>query len=255
MTDDIFSNLGANLGITTFNTWDTILEAIRDKCGSTLEFKDEVIIDKLTRQILPFFSKYKPKSEYIIVHKEDIVSYEPKLKYKLNKPFINQVLSVHMPSNLGFIHNNYLELSGYSGSSLEDILISENYTQMFKTILPTNSWKFHSPNELEVALTNTQTHEVTRNNLNYPSILVELGVVHTDITTIDPQQFNIFKNLCVGYMMMAIGTLRNEVNGVNTPMGSIQTNGQEIKADGERIWQESKQSLDELPHTDPIHFF
>ena len=138
-------------------------------------------------------------------------------------------------------------LRGFGGTSIEDFLIARNWNDIQKMIIPEKSWRFIPPARLEIieAAAVTQIYD----------IIIRYNTVHPDPSSINPTMFEDFKEMCAGYMMVTIGTIREKTNGLSTPTGTFESNGTTIKQDGMLILQELKQRLINTPPDQMLHIW
>lgn len=222
----------------TTQTWQTVIDHIKDKCGVIGQFErsDEAIIHTIKTQILPFYSIYDGYPQYCRLTSADVISQNPTRVYSTSK--IKQLISVRniMMSEYLYLGNLGEDtLMGYGGTTTEDFLISRNWADINKLILPERSWKFIPPARLELI-------DLAGLTMIY-DMVVEFNTVHPDPSSINPTMFEFFKDMCAGYMMMTIGTIRTKIDGLSTPTGTINTNGQQLKQDGETLLRETKDKL------------
>lgn len=222
----------------TTQTWQTVIDYIKDKCGVIGQFErsDEAIIQTIKTQILPFYSIYDGYPQYCRLTSADVISQNPTRVYSTSK--IKQLISVRniMMSEYLYLGNLGEDtLMGYGGTTTEDFLISRNWADINKLILPERSWKFIPPARLELI-------DLAGLTMIY-DMVVEFNTVHPDPSSINPTMFEFFKDMCAGYMMMTIGTIRTKIDGLSTPTGTINTNGQQLKQDGETLLRETKDKL------------
>lgn len=222
----------------TTQTWQTIINHIKDKCGVIGQFErsDESIISTLKEQVLPFYSIYDGYPQYCRLTSADVISNSPARVYSTSK--IKQLISVRniMMSEYLYLGNLGEDtLMGYGGTTTEDFLISRNWADINKLILPERSWKFIPPARLELI-------DLAGLTMVY-DMIVEFNTVHPDPSSINPTMFEFFKDMCAGYMMMTIGNIRTKIDGLSTPTGTITTNGQQLKQDGETLLRETKDKL------------
>ena len=222
----------------TTQTWQTIINHIKDKCGVIGQFErsDESIIATLKEQVLPFYSIYDGYPQYCRLTSADVISNSPARVYSTSK--IKQLISVRniMMSEYLYLGNLGEDtLMGYGGTTTEDFLISRNWADINKLILPERSWKFIPPARLELI-------DLAGLTMVY-DMIVEFNTVHPDPSSINPTMFEFFKDMCAGYMMMTIGNIRTKIDGLSTPIGTITTNGQQLKQDGETLLRETKDKL------------
>lgn len=225
-------------GTGTTQTWSTIIQHIKNKCGviGTFEYSDEAIVAELKTQVMPFYSIYDGYPEYQILTAADIVSTFPSRIYACKAP--TQIISISdvIQSEYMYLTNMGQDaLKGFGGTSIEDFLLARNWNDIQKMILPEKTWKFIPPARLEVI-------DVAGMNQVY-DLVIRYNTVHPDPSSINPTMFDDFKELCAGYMMVTIGTMREKTNGLSTPTGTFESNGTTIKQDGQQILLDLKQRL------------
>lgn len=237
-------------GTGSTQTWQTVIEHIKNKCGviGTFEYSDEAIVAELKKQVLPFYSIYDGYPQYQVLTTADIISQMPSRMYACKTPTqIISVSEVYQPEYMYLTNMGTDALKGFGGTSVEDFLISRNWNDIQKLIMPEKSWRFIPPARFEVI-------DVAGVNQVY-DIVIKYNTVHPDPSSINPTMFEDFKEMCAGYMMMTIGTLREKTNGLSTPTGTFESNGTTIKQDGVQILQELKQKLISTPPDQMLHIW
>lgn len=237
-------------GTKTIQTWQTIIEHIKNKCGviGTFEYSDEAIVAELKKQVIPFYSIYDGFPEYQVLTTADIVSNSPTRIYACNTPNqIISVLEVYQPEYMYMTNMGQDALKGFGGTSIEDFLLARNWNDIQKMIMPEKSWRFIPPTRLEIieVMGVMQTYD----------LVIKYSTVHPDPSSINPTMFEDFKEMCAGYMMMTIGTIREKTNGLSTPTGTFESNGTTIKQDGVQILQDLKQKLVSTPPETMIYLW
>ncbi len=237
-------------GTGTTQTWQTIIQHIKNKCGviGTFEYSDEAIVAELKTQVMPFYSIYDGYPQYQVLTSEDIISSHPTRMYACKTP--SQIVSVSeviLPEYMYLTNLGQDALRGFGGTSIEDFLIARNWNDIQKMIIPEKSWRFIPPARLEIveAAAVTQIYD----------IVIRYNTVHPDPSSINPTMFDDFKEMCAGYMMVTIGTIREKTNGLSTPTGTFESNGTTIKQDGMLILQELKQRLINTPPDQMLHIW
>ena len=240
-------------GTGTIQTWQTVIEHIKNKCGviGTFEYSDEAIVAELKKQVLPFYSIYDGYPEYQILNASNIVSYQPTRIYACQAS--TQIISIQdviLPEYLYLTNLGEDTLRGFGEVSLDDFLISRNWMDMQRSILPEKTWRFIPPNRLELI-------DVASSSMNQyiMDIIIRYNTVHPDPSSINPTMFDDFKEMCAGYMMMTIGTMREKTNGLSTPTGTFESNGTTIKQDGVQILETLKQRLVTTPPDTMIYLW
>lgn len=237
-------------GTGTNQTWTTIIQNIKNKCGviGTFEYSDEAIVSELKQQVMPFFSIYDGYPAYQILTEQDIVSTFPTVIYNCSTPTqIIKVDEVIQPEYLYLTNMGQDVLKGFGGTSLEDFLISRNWNDMQKLIMPEKSWRFIPPNRIEII------NVATLSKLY--DLVIRYNTVHPDPSSINPTMFEDFKEMCTGYMMITIGTIREKTNGLSTPTGTFESNGTTIKQDGQQLLEALKQKLIATPPDQMIYLW
>lgn len=229
-------------GTQTTQTWTTIIQHIKNKCGviGTFEYSDEAIVAELKTQVIPFYSIYDGYPEYQILTTNDIISSFPTRIYACKTP--TQIISISdviLPEYMFMTNLGEDALKGYGGTSLEDFLIARNWSDAQQMVIPGKSWRFIPPARLEII----ESAGITQ----VFDIVIRYNTVHPDPSSINPTMFEDFKEMCAGYMMVTIGTMREKTNGLSTPTGTFESNGTTIKQDGMQILAELKQKLISTP--------
>lgn len=237
-------------GTGSTQTWQTIIDHIKNKCGviGTFEYSDEAIVAELKTQVIPFFSIYDSYPAYQILTTGDIISSFPTRVYACKTP--TQIISINevvLPEYMYLNNIGQDALKGFGSLDIDDFLISRNWNDMQKTILPEKTWRFIPPARLELIDVAGLT--------SIFDIVIRYNTVHPDPSSINPTMFEDFKDMCAGYMMMTIGTIREKTNGLSTPTGTFESNGTTIKQDGMQLLELLKQKLITTPPDTMIYLW
>lgn len=234
----------------TTQNWTTIINYIKKRVGvvGQFEFSDEAIVAEIKEQIMPLYSIYDGYPQYDVLTSADVISENPSRIYSLNR--VKQIISVR-----DIIKNEYLylgnlgedTLKGYGGTSIEDFLLSRNYNDMNKLILPVDTWKFVPPARLEI-IDLAGLYQVY-------DMVIAYNTVHPDPSSINPTLFDKFKDLCAGYFMLVIGNIRARVGSISTPTGTVELNGDALKQEGDTLLREVKEKLITTPPDQLIYMW
>lgn len=232
-------------------SWANIISAIKLNCGviDQFEFSDEAIIDILKEHVMPFYSIYDGKPMYHRLSESNLLSYYPSKIYKLDAP--TKIISIKkvIQSEYQYLSNlGDNQLFGFGGAGIEDYLISRNYNDMHRSIIPVRSWKFLPPNRFEMIDINTFENDY--------DIVLELNIVHSDPSSVNPTLYDIYlKAMCVGYMKVLVGTIRKQVTTLSTPTGTIEISPDELKQEGMQELQELKTNIKTMVPPETMIYF
>ena len=126
-------------GTKTIQTWQTVIEHIKNKCGviGTFEYSDEAIVSELKKQVIPFYSIYDGFPEYQVLTTADIVSNSPTRVYACKTPNqIISVLEVYQPEYLYLTSMGQDAMKGFGGTGIDDYLLARNWNDIQKMIMP-----------------------------------------------------------------------------------------------------------------------
>ena len=237
-------------GTQSTQNWSTVINHIKNKCGviGTFEFSDEAIVAELKTQVMPFYSIYDGYPAYQTLTTADIISTFPTRVYACKTPTqIIAVSNLYLPEYMYLTNLGQDSLRGFGGTSIDDFLIAKNWNDIQKMVIPEKSWKFIPPARLEII----ESAGITQ----IYDIVIKYDTVHPDPSSINPTMFEDFKELCAGYMMLVIGTMREKTNGLSTPTGTFETTGTVIKQEGQQILTELKQKLITTPPDQMLHLW
>jgi hypothetical protein len=235
----------------TWSNWDNLLSYIKLHLGSSvnnIEFTDEEIINIIDEHVLPEFSKYNPLLRYYVMYEfQNIISRSPALVFQF-KNFKYKILNVNRLIRKPTVMDitQYYNLQQTSGD-LTDMLIAQNSFSATKDFISQDTWRFFSPDKLQMV----------RGSNNYGSamdFICELNCVHKDPSTIDPDQYNLFRDLSLATVFIAIGRIRKKFNSFNTPQSTIDINADEIFQEGMQLRDKTIQELEDLPPDNYVYF-
>jgi len=235
----------------TWSNWDNLLSYIKLNLGSTVnnvEFSDEEIIGMIEEHVLPEFSRYVPLQRYYIMYEfRNIISRSPALVFQF-KNFKYKILHVNRlirkPTVLDI--TQYYNLQQTSGD-LTDMLIAQNAFSMMQDFVSQDTWKFFAPDKLQII----------RGSNNYGSVMdfiVDVGCVHKDPSTVDPDLYTLLRDLSLSTVFINIGRIRKKFSSFNTPQSQVDVNADEIFQEGMQLREKTIQELEELPPENYLWF-
>ena len=235
--------MGFGLEIEGQQSWNNVIETVKMHCGAIgqFEYSDEALINLIKTQIMPYYSVYDSYPIYQRLTTADIITDFPTRVYKL-KDTATKIISIRNIISSEYMHlGNLVEnsLFGFGGSSIEDYLISRNYSDMQKAIIPVKTWKFLPPNRIEFILLATLSD-------NY-DMIIELNTVHPDPSSINPTLYDKFLDMCIGTIKVAVGTIRSQITSLSTPTGTIEITPDQLNQEGMDLLMRTKDGLKMTP--------
>ena len=235
--------MGFGLEVEGQQSWNNVIENIKIQCGAIgqFEYSDEAIIKLLKTQVMPFYSVYDSYPVYQRMTTADILSDFPTRVYKLHDT-ATKIISVRNIISSEYMHlGNLVEnsLFGFGGHSIEDYLISRNYSDMQKSIIPVRTWKYIPPNRIEFIQLATISDDY--------DFIIELNTVHPDPSSINPTMYDKFMDMAVGYMKLSVGTIRSQITSLSTPTGTIEITPDQLKQEGQDLLLRVKEALKMTP--------
>ena len=231
----------------TWSNWSNLLDYIKLNLGASvnsIEFTDQEIINIIKNHVLPEFSRYVPYEMYYLLYENtDAIQSYPFYIYQINTDkIILRVNSLIRKPNL-------LDLSQYyniqqNGGDITNYLITMNTVTMASDVIPQDTWKFRSPNKLEV-IKGSNNYGVSND------FIVTLDCVHPDPSTIDVDQYKLLKNLALAEIQIYLGKVRTKFQTFNTPQAQVDLLASELLQEGKELKDRTIQELDELT---PDHF-
>lgn len=244
-------------------TYNNLLSSIKRSLGSKLnllEMSDDEIIDGIKEDIIPFFSQYSPLKKYCVIGPNQLIPFipfsgNPKWSYLLPIDLEEYVIDIidcyiNNSNNLfsGTKYNggisgsvNVFEpgVSGVLGSGLVDVGINNEYADMISSFSSANTWELIPPKTI-----------VFDSKVEYG--IVVYNTIHTELNTILPDYFHrLFKPLCIANVKLWIAALRSKYENIETPMGQLRLNWQQLEQEAQQTIERITQELQNIP---PDHF-
>jgi len=227
----------------TWSNWTNLLSYIKLNLGASvnnLELSDDEIISIIQEHVLPEFSRYIPYEKYYLLYENDhVIQYDPFMIYQI-KPITHKILRISQIIRKPSI----LDLSQYyniqqNGGDITNYLITMNTVSMAGDVVPQDSWKFIAPDKIQV-IKGANNYGVS------DDFIILADCIHTDPSTIDPDQYRLLKDLALAEIMIYLGKIRTKFSNFNTPQAQINVTAQELLQEGQQLKQQTLQQLDEL---------
>lgn len=243
--------------------WNNVLSYIKLELGAglnLLEFSDEDIIENLKDHVLPYFSQYIPyKAEILLQPSMRIYTGPGENKWKYKIPldpglYITDIYDVYINTSMYNDHDfdpfygtkysrnnvrgsitNYGD-GGYGlpfGGLINTIMTSQ-YLDMLDYVSVKNTWEFYPPNIIAF-------------DCEISNALVVYNTVHDTLDTIQPDFYDIFKELCLVKIMDWVIALRSKYESISTPVSEIRMNWQRLEDLANSKRQEVQQKLESIP--------
>jgi len=242
-TDDIDSGYITTSDITWAN-WDNLLSYIKLNFGSivnAMEYSDEDLIEIISEHVLPEYSKYDSlKKYYIMTEEENVVSNSPMFTYQfLNFPY--KILRVdgitRKPSTLDLSQFYNIQANG---GDITNFLMTMNTVHMAADVVAIDTWQFRAPNKIEM-ITGSNNYGTSKD------FIAHVACVHKDPSTVDPDTYNLLKDLALANILIYIGRIRTRFQSFNTPQAAIEIPAEALLQEGQQLKAEIIQKLDDLP--------
>lgn len=214
-------------------SWSEIVIYIKESLSypfQTLEKSDAEIIDFLKRNALKKFEFYYPQKWRMTINCADPTIQVPNRRSEFylideDEREIKTVLGF-IPTVGSYLFNNHPLFGPWTSGQVE-----QWHLQVFNSGLlqPFSNFayisEFTPPNILRISP-------------KYSSIgVVEYERSHDpELSSINPELHDLFKDLCLGQFMIMIGRLRQKYNTTTTPFGEITLNGDLVLSEGKEIY-------------------
>lgn len=230
--------------VETWSNWDNLLSYIKLNFGATvnaMEFSDEDLIEIISEHVLPEFSKFIPLPKYyIMTENENVVSNIPMLTYQF-KNFPYKILRVnHITRKASTMDLSQFYNIQSNGGDITNFLMTMNTVQMAADVVAIDTWQFRAPNKIEM-ITGSNNYGTAKD------FIVLVDCVHKDPSTVDPDQYNLLRDLSLANILIYIGRIRTKFQSFNTPQAQIDVPAQEMLQEGLQLREKILQELNDLP--------
>ncbi len=240
-------------GACAWQTFDNLLDYIKLNLGaqtSAFEFSDDDILDILKNHTIPEFSKYIPLIRYYRVTEENnMITENPTWLYQI-KNFCYKIMKVNAligTASLQDMDMLYLQAGRRTAYDVTELLMAANYSHMQTVALPAQTWRFFAPDKIEV-IKASQALEWNKD------FIAELACIHENPTTINPDQYNLLRDLALADIMIFVGRIRTKYESFTTPYGEVQVISRAWIDEGTNLREKTLEALRNLPPDDYIFF-
>lgn len=214
-------------------SWSEIVEYIKENLSypfQMLEKSDEQIIDFLKRNALKKFEFYYPQKWRITLNCSDpaIMVVDRKSEFYLIDPDEREIKTVtaFIPTMGSYLFNNHPIFGPWTTGQVEDWHLQVFNSGLLQPFSNFNyNIEFIAPNSIRISPKFSGTCVIEYERGHDP-----------ELSTINPELHDVFRELCLGSFMLMIGRLRQKYNTTTTPFGEINLNGDLIYNEGKEIY-------------------
>jgi hypothetical protein len=240
-------------GACAWQTYANLLDYIKLNLGaktSAFEFSDEDIIDIIKEHTLPEFSKYIPLIKYYrVTEEENLITENPTKLYQF-KNFCYKIMKINNVIGTATLQDMdllYLQAGRQSAWDVTEMLMAKNYSDMSMIAVPPQTWRFFPPDKIEII----KSHDALIINRDF---IAELACIHDNPTTVNPDQYNLLRDLALADIMIYIGRIRTRYEQFTTPYGEVQVVSRAYIDEGTQLRERTLEALKNLPPDDFIFF-
>jgi hypothetical protein len=229
-----------------WQSWSNVIDYIKMNLGANvnrIELSDEQIQEILENHTLPEFSNYDSLRIYHRMTRHDIVSDYPIRRYQINTDY--RILDVNKKINNSMM-DDLIGAVELGTTDLADFLVKRNATDMRLSVSPTETYRFVAPDILELIETGFYNSTI--------EFVLELGVVHKDVSTISPSLYDQFRSLALGDIMINLGRIRKRFGQLSTPYGTIDNNADALIQEGKELKNQVLDTFRMLPPDEYLYF-
>ncbi len=248
---DSCSTAGAS--VCAWQTYSNLLDYVKLNLGastSAFEFTDEQMIDIFRDHTIPEFSKYIPLIRYYrMTADENLITESPTRVYQF-KNFCYKIMKINSiigTATLQDMDMLYLQAGRQAAYDVTEMLMNANYAHMSAIAIPPQTWRFFAPDKIEII---NATDTMSLNN----DFIAELACIHENPTTINPDQYNMLRDLALADIMIYVGRIRSKYESFTTPYGEVQVAARSWVDEGTQLREKALEALKLLPPDDFIFF-
>ncbi len=236
-----------------WQTYANLLDWVKLNIGATtnaFEFSDEDMIDIFRDHTIPEFSKYIPLIRYYrVTYDNNLITESPTRLYQI-KNFCYKIMKINSiigTSTLQDMDMLYLQAGRQSAYDVTDMLMAANYAHMAAVAIPPQTWRFFAPDKIEVI---NASDTMSLNN----DFIAELACIHDNPTTINPDSYNLLRDLALADIMIYVGRIRSRFESFSGPYGEVQVVSRSWVDEGSQLREKTLEALKNLPPDDYIFF-
>lgn len=242
-----------NMGSCVWQSYSNLLDYVKLNLGAStnaFEFTDEEMIDIFRDHTIPEFSKYIPLIRYYrVTYEDNLVTENPTRVYQI-KNFCYAIMKINNiigTATLQDMDMLYLQAGRQSSYDVTEMLMSANYAQMSAIAIPPQTWRFFAPDKIEVI---NASDTMSINN----DFIAELACIHQNPTTINPDQYNMLRDLALADIMIFIGRIRSRYESFSTPYGEVAVASRSFIDEGTTLREKAVEALKNLPPEEYLLF-
>ena len=231
-------------------SWNDVLNYIKSRfTNQNLELSDKEILTHLSQHTLPEFSIYVPRRFRVMIDTSNCVNdrlgiFEIPIPENENFEIID-IYDWYPRFGSGGAYDN--TTTGFSGAIDAALSVwfndaSNTSPQIYPLIDQSN------PNQV---IFNTRLSDIEP----YLPAVLDLKVTHSSPQTIPTEiYYRWFKPYAYADILILLGTIRSKFQQLNTPLGQIITNAEQLKQEGETLKQQIIQELKDINVSNLIFF-
>lgn len=222
--------------------WNTIIKIIKNRLGAPLnllEMSDSDIVESLKLETLTRFSNHVPYTKYMWISIANLMERQPGYpQHRFSLPIkedevILDITDVYF-SNDGAILDQFGQWIASSEDAI-DTVIMNTFIDAVKSLQTRQTWQFIPPKTIIF-------------DLPVSVACIEYSVEHMVLNTIPPDMFwEIFVEMCYGYVLKWIIAKRKKYSTLATPFGNIELNVAALEQEAQIILDKVEQKLAAVP--------
>ena len=235
----------------SWQSFANLLDFIKLNLGAStnaFEFSDEEMIDIICEHVLPEFSKYSPLIRYYRMTIEDnLITRNPtyvyqfkNFNYKIMK--INNVIPTSSVEDLNMLYSQAMRSNA---QDVTESLMNMNYLQMASIMTAPHTWRFFSPDKIEI----TRTSDAITFSEDF---IVDVACIHPTPETINPDLYQYMRDLALADVMIYVGRVRSQFESFSGPFGEVQVASRSWVDEGNQLRRDTIEALKTLPPEDYI---
>ncbi len=239
--------------VCAWQTYANLLDYVKLNLGastSAFEFNDEQMIDIFRDHTIPEFSKYIPLIRYYrVTESENLITENPTRVYQF-KNFCYRIMKINNVIGTATLQDMdmlYLQGGRQSAYDVTEMLMAVNYAHMAAIAVPPQTWRFFAPDKIEV-INASDTMSINRD------FICELACIHDSPVTINPDQYNMLRDLALADIMIYVGRIRSKYESFSGPYGEVQVVSRGWIDEGTTLREKAVEALKNLP-PDTFIFF
>ncbi len=229
-----------------WQTYANLLDYVKLNLGAStnaFEFSDEDMIDIFRDHTIPEFSKYIPLIRYYrVTYTENLITDTPTRMYQI-KNFCYKIMKINNVIGTATLQDMdmlYMNAGSHSAYDVTEMLMNANYAQMAAIAVPPQTWRFFPPDKIEV-IPSSDTMSINND------FIAELACIHDNPTTIDPDSYNLLRDLALADIMIYVGRIRSRYESFSGPYGEVQIVSRSWVDEGMQLREKTLETLKNMP--------